>query len=127
MVARAGNVKDSITLEKVEQEPAVYVLPEVKERAEGVANWFKLAGNLDLTAPMAFLAGKYSVKDSMETLVRSPEAMEMVREAVKLATNFDLSPGVGMWNMMKSMTPEGMMTIGGSTMPRASWKGSTPN
>lgn len=66
MVARAGNVKDSITLEKVEQEPAVYVLPEVKERAEGAADWSKLAGNLDLTAPMAFLAGKYSVKDWMK-------------------------------------------------------------
>ena len=94
------------------------MLPEVKERAEGAANWFKLAGNLDLTAPMEFPEGKYSVKDSMETLARSPEALEMVREAVKLATNFDLSPGVGMWNMMKSMTPEGMMTIGGSTMPQ---------
>ncbi len=118
VAAKAGDAMDSITLEKVEQEPAIYVLPEVKERAEGVANWFKLAGDLDLTAPMEFPEGKYSVKDSMETLARSPEALEMVREAVKLATNFDLSPGVGMWDMMKSMTPEGMMTMGGSTMPR---------
>ena len=118
VAAKAGDAMDSITLEKVEQEPAVYVLPEVKERAEGVANWFKLAGDLDLTAPMEFPEGKYSVKDSMETLAQSPEVLEMVREAVKLVTNFDLSPGVGMWDMMKSMTPEGMMTMGGGAMPQ---------
>ena len=118
VAAKAGATKDSITLEKVTQEPAIYVLSEVKDRAEGVANWFKLAGNLDLTAPMEFPEGKYNVKDSMEVLAQSPEALEVVREAVKLATNFDLAPGVGMWNMMKSMTPEGMMVMGGSTLPQ---------
>ena len=118
VAARAGDVRDSITLEKVEREPAIYVLPEVKDRAEGVTNWFKLTGDLDLTAPMEFPEGKYSVKDSLETLARNPEALEVVREAVKLATNFDLAPGVGMWNMMKSMTPEGMMVMGGSTLPQ---------
>ena len=118
VAAKAGDAMDSITLEKVEQEPAIYVLPEVKERAEGVANWFKLAGDLDLTAPMEFPEGKYSVKDSMETLARSPEALEMVREAVKLATNFDLSPGVGMWDMLRKSSPERMMGMAGSTMPR---------
>lgn len=118
VAARAGDVRDSITLEKVEREPAIYVLPEVKDRAEGVANWFKLAGDLDLTAPMEFPEGKYSVKDSMEVLAQSPEALEVATKAIKLATNFDLVPGMGMWNMMKSMTPEGMMTMGGSTMPQ---------
>ena len=32
---------DTMTLEKVEKEPEIYVLPEVNERAEGVANWFQ--------------------------------------------------------------------------------------
>ncbi len=45
MLAQAGGVKDSITLEKVEKEPSIYVLLEVNERAEGVANWFKLVGD----------------------------------------------------------------------------------
>ena len=117
VAAKAGDAMDSITLEKVEQEPAVYVLPEVKERAEGVANWFKLAVDLDLTAPMEFPEGKYSVKDSMETLAQSPEALEMVREAVKLVTNFDLSPGVGMWDMMKKMTPQAMCDMGSAMVP----------
>lgn len=118
VAAKAGATKDSITLENVTQEPAIYVLPEVKDRVEGVANWFKLAGDLDLTAPMEFPEGKYSVKDSMEVLARSPEALEVAAKAIKLATNFDLVPGMGMWNVMKSMTPEGMMAMGGSTLPQ---------
>lgn len=117
VAVKAGDAMDSITLEKVEQEPAIYVLPEVKERAEGVANWFKLAGNLDLTAPMEFPEGKYSVKDSMETLAQSPEALEVVRKALKLATNFDLTPGVGMWNMLRKSSPERMMGMAGGMLP----------
>ena len=117
VAVKAGDAMDSITLEKVEQEPAIYVLPEVKERAEGVANWFKLAGNLDLTAPMEFPEGKYSVKDSMETLAQSPEALEVVRKALKLATNFDLTPGVGMWDMLRKSPPERMMGMAGGMLP----------
>ncbi len=43
VVASAGNIKDSITLEKVEKEPDIYVLPEGKDNGEGIANWFELA------------------------------------------------------------------------------------
>ena len=32
-------------------------------------------------------------------------------KAVKLATNFDIKPGVGMWDMMKKMTPEAMSNM----------------
>ena len=118
IVAKAGDVKDSITLEKVEREPAVYVLPEVNERREGVANWFKLAGDLDLAAPMEFPEGRYSVRDTMEVLAQSPEALEAARTAVKLAANFDLAPGAGMWDMMKSMTAEALVAMGGSMLPQ---------
>ncbi len=118
VVAAAGSLKDSMTLEKVEKEPAIYVLPEVNERAEGVANWFKLAGDLDLEAPMEFPEGKYSVKDTMEELSKCPEAFEIVHNAVKLATNFDVAPGVGMWDMMKGMTPEKMCGMMSSAMPK---------
>lgn len=117
VTAVAGALKDSITLEKVEKEPSVYVLPEVNERAEGVANWFKLAGDLDLEAPMEFPEGKYSVRDTMEEIAKSPEALEVVREAVRLATNFKLAPGEGMWDMMKSMSPEKLCGMAGSNLP----------
>ena len=89
----------------------------MNERAEGVANWFKLAGDLDLKAPMEFPEGMYSVRDTMEELARCPEALEIVTTAVKLATNFDVAPGTGMWDMMKSMTPERMCGMAGSAMP----------
>ena len=117
IVAEACGVKDSMTIEKVDTEPAIYVLPEFNERQEGVANWFKLAGNLDLKAPMEFPEGKYSVKYTMEELAQSEEAMTVVAEAVKLATNFNLTPGEGMWDMMKTMTPENMVEMAGSSMP----------
>lgn len=108
---------DSMTLEKVDREPEIYVLPQVKERAEGVANWFRLSGNLDLKAPMEFPEGKYNIRYRMEEIARSPRAMEIVSEAVKLASGFDLAYGSGMWDMMKSMTPQSLFELAGSTMP----------
>lgn len=111
IVAVAGDVKDSITLEKVAEEPGCYTLPEFNERQEGVANWFKQVGSMDLTAPMEFPEGYYSVKDTMEDLAKNEEALALAAKAVKLATNFDIKPGVGMWDMMKKMTPEAMSNM----------------
>ena len=111
IVAVAGDVKDSITLEKVAEEPGSYTLPEFNERQEGVANWFKQVGSMDLTAPMEFPEGYYSVKDTMEDLAKNEEALALAAKAVKLATNFDIKPGVGMWDMMKKMTPEAMSNM----------------
>ena len=111
ITAEANGTKDTMTIEKVETEPSIYVLPEYGERQEGVANWFKLMGDLDLKAPMEFPEGKYNVNYTMEELAKSPEALEIVSKAVKLATNFNIIPGEGMWNMMKSMSPSGMMDM----------------
>ena len=111
IVAVAGDVKDSITLEKVAEEPGYYTLPEFNERQEGVANWFKQVGSMDLTVPMEFPEGYYSVKDTMEDLAKNEEALALAAKAVKLATNFDIKPGVGMWDMMKKMTPEAMSNM----------------
>lgn len=117
VVACAGDKKDSMTLEKVEKEPSIYVLPEVNERAEGVANWFKLAGDLDLKAPMEFPEGKYSIKDTVEEIAKSPEAMEIVTEAIKITMNMKVVPGEGMWDMMKAMALESMVDMAGSLAP----------
>ena len=116
LMAVADTVKDSITLEKVEAEPACYTLPEFNERQEGVANWFKQMGSMDLTAPMEFPEGYYSIKDSLEELAKNEEAFAVAAKAVKLASNFDIKPGEGMWAMMKKMTPEAMASMI-STMP----------
>ena len=48
IVAKAGKCTDTMTVERVEQEPSIYTLPEVEERAEGVANWFRTIGKMDL-------------------------------------------------------------------------------
>ncbi len=117
LMAVAGDVKDSVTLEKVEVEPEIYVLPEVKERAEGVANWFATVGNMDLSAPMEFPEGKFNITYTMEQMAEVPEALEVVSKAMKLATNFELVPGEGMWDMMKAISPQDMMQMAGSTMP----------
>lgn len=117
LLAVAGEVKDSMTLEKVENEPDIYVLPEVNERREGVANWFETTGEMDLKAPMEFPEGKWNVKYTMEEFASCPEALEIVSKAVKLASNFDLRPGTGMWDMMKSVTPEEILSMTGNMMP----------
>ena len=117
VVACAGDQKDSMTLEKVEKEPSIYVLPEVNERAEGVANWFKLAGDLDLKAPMEFPEGKYSIKDKIEEIAKSQEAMDIVVQAIKITMNMKVVPGEGMWDMMKAMTLEKIGGMAGSLAP----------
>lgn len=106
ILAVAGSVKDSITLEKVDKEPAEYTLPEFSQRQEGVANWFKQTGSMDLTAPMTFPEGYYSVHDTMEEIAENEEALAVTAKAMKLATGFDLKPGAGMWEMIRSQTPE---------------------
>ncbi len=113
ILAVAGDVKDSITLEKVAEEPAYYTLPEFNERQEGVANWFKQVGSLDLDlkAPMEFPEGYYSIKDNMEEVSKSPEAFALVAKVVKLTTNFDVKPGSGMWDMLKTMSPENLGNV----------------
>ncbi|MGN0204799.1 MAG: glycoside hydrolase family 2 TIM barrel-domain containing protein [Coprococcus sp.] len=117
LLATAGPAMDSMTISRVDQEPSIYILPEVNERAEGVANWFSTVGDMDLKAPMEFPEGKYSVKDTLEEIAKCPELMEIVSRAVKLASNFTLAPGEGMWDMMKSMTPETMMEMAGNLVP----------
>ena len=44
------------------------------------------------------------------------EAFCSTPKAVKLASNFDIKPGEGMWVMMKKMTPEAMASMV-STIP----------
>jgi len=72
---------------------------------------------MDLKASMEFPEGKYSVKDSMEEIANCKEALEIAAKAVKLVTNFEVAPNVGMWDMMRSMSPEGLIGMAGSMAP----------
>lgn len=117
IVAAAGELKDTMTLEKVEKEPSIYILPEVNERAEGVANWFKMAGSLDLEAPMEFPEGKYSIKDAIGVLAENDDAFELVAKAVKICTNMALVKGEGMYGMVKDVPLEQLMDSVGGLAP----------
>lgn len=63
----------------------------------------------DNSAPMEFPEGKYSINDTLAELAKSPEALAVITEAVKLATGYKLVPGEGMWNMVKNMSPASIM------------------
>ena len=112
LVADAGCVKDSITLEKVDKEPDIYVLPSFRNHQEDVANWFTTSGSVDLSLPMEYPEGYYNTKDTLEELSRSKEAWAIAAKAYKTAMGQDIGPGVGMWNFMKERTFEDLNESG---------------
>jgi beta-galactosidase len=112
LMAAAGEVKDTMTLEKVAEEPAIYTLPvEKDDRAEGVANWFQTLGDLNLESPMEFPEGMYSIKDTLGDLVANEEAANIIK------TVMGIGPDTPMWGMLQSMTLELMLSMAGSQMP----------
>lgn len=117
ITVEAGGMTDSMTLEKVEKEPSIYILPEVGEWAKGVANWFRLTGDLDLKAPMEYPEGKYSIKDTFGDLFRSSEAWEMVTQIVKLITGITEQQLRSKWEAVVNMTPEALIDRVGDMAP----------
>ena len=112
LMAAAGEVKDTMTLEKVAEEPAIYTLPvEKDDRAEGVANWFQTLGDLNLESPMEFPEGMYSIKDTLGDLVANEEAANIIKTVMGIGSD------TPMWGMLQSMTLELMLSMAGSQMP----------
>ena len=72
---------------------------------------------LEPVGPNGEIIMDYSIKDAMEEISRCPEAMEMAAKAVKLATNFTVEPGKGMWDMMRSMSVEGILKMSSGLVP----------
>ncbi len=105
VTASAGDVWDSVTLERVDAEPEIYTLPDAKERAKFSGNWFEQQGDLDLPRELSYPEGKYSVKDTFEEMAKSPEAFAVIAKYMQLATNFKLEPGQGMWSMISNQSP----------------------
>ena len=85
IVAAAGSCKDAMTIEKVAKEPDIYILPEVNERAEGVANWFKQVGNPDLKAPMEFPEGNIISDAGMWDMMKNATPEDMIVSAGSIA------------------------------------------
>ena len=113
-LAVAGDVKDSMTLEKVETEPEIYTLPGVDDGEGGAANWFTQIGDMDLVPEMVFPEGKYSIKNKLIEIYNNPDAWAALIDIIK----FPLSPEHGMWGMISNFTVEGMLEMSGE-LPQA--------
>ncbi len=109
LLAVAGAVKDSATIEKVEQEPEIYRLPGVDESAGGAANWFAQMGDLELAPEMEFPEGKLSVKSKLSEIYENHEAWKIIQGLLPIP----VSPEHGMWGMISNATVESLIEMQG--------------
>ena len=112
-MAVAGDVKDTMTIEKVDVEPEIYTLPmEEDDGNEGAANWFTAMGDVDLNpeAEMEFPEGKLSVKSTIGQIYKNPEAWAFFEPM----TQGKIGPDKPMWGMMENFAVEMMMSMAGS-------------
>ncbi|MBO5461367.1 MAG: beta-galactosidase, partial [Ruminococcus sp.] len=115
LLASAGAVKDTATIEKVETEPEIYVLPGQDDSSEGAANWFTQMGDLELAPEMEFPEGKLSIKSMIKQVYANADAWAMFQEILPMP----LSPEHGMWGMISNFTIEGMIEMGNQEVPEA--------
>ena len=106
ITVRTPRAADSTTLERVETEPPVYALPDAQERAKFSGNWFEKLDESERAGALEFPAGRYSVRDTYETLCADPAAFAVINKYMKLATNFPLTPGAGNWKQIHDKSPE---------------------
>ena len=112
-MAVAGEVKDTMTIEKVEVEPEIYVLPGQDEGEGGAANWFTAEGSADLPeddTPMEFPEGKLSIKSTIGQIYKNEAAWEFFSKM----TQGKIGPDMPMWGMMENFAVEMMMGMAGN-------------
>ena len=111
-LAVAGEVKDTMTIEKVEVEPEIYTLPNVDEGEGGAANWFTAVGDVDLEddAPMEFPEGKLSIKSTIGQIYKNEAAWEFFSQM----TQGKVGPDMPMWGMMENFAVEMMLGMAGN-------------
>ncbi len=115
LLAAAGDVKDSATIEKVEVEPEIYTLPGQDDGSEGAANWFTQMGDLELAPEMVFPEGKLSIKSMIKQVYANEAAWAMFTGMMPIP----LSPEHGMWGMISNFTIEGMIEMGSGEVPQS--------
>ena len=118
-LAVAGEVKDTMTIEKVEVEPEIYVLPGQDEGEGGAANWFVAEGDVDLEddSPMEFPEGKLSIKSTIGQIYKNEAAWEFFSKM----TQGKVGPDMPMWGMMENFAVEMMLGMAGN-LPEAAIK-----
>lgn len=110
-MAAAGDVKDTMTIEKVEKEPEIYTLPNVEDDGQGAANWFTAEGSVDLEddAPMEFPEGKLSIRSTVAQVYKNEAAWEVFSKM----TNGKVGPDMPMWTMIENFQVEMMISMAG--------------
>lgn len=111
--ACAGDCSDTISLQRIDEKPAVYTLPpEEEEDTDGAANWFDEAAATEANAPMEFPEGRFSVKDPVRDILRQEEAARILTGALSSLTGMKLKKG--MLGMLGEKTAEELVDMMGS-------------
>lgn len=104
IIVKSGEFSDTTCFEKVAEAYAPYVLIE-DESDTGVTNWFD---DLDITQkqPMTFHEGYFSIKDTMNTILKNDKASSVLVNAVSSMTGMRLKKS--MLKIMGSQTLENL-------------------
>lgn len=101
ITAESGSYIDSMTITKVNELPASYILISDDDEEEGAANWFNLDDYKDITK-IEVREGYYSIEDPVSELLDNEEVSEKIRQAVNTVSPMKLNKG--MMSMMSSMS-----------------------
>ncbi len=116
IVAKAGELTDSICLEKVAVLPASYTFidPDDNGTDSGATNWFETADLTAAPAEMTFDADYYSVKDPMNDILKSEEAGAVILNAISSMMGMNLKK-----TMLKMMGSKSIEEMGGMMAGKA--------
>ena len=73
---------DTITLEKTDQKPEIYTLPQEEDEGDGVANWFDTVETVASDAPMEYSDKVFSVHDTINAIAANDEAFSILSNAI---------------------------------------------
>lgn len=113
LTACADQCRDVLTLERVDEKPAIYTLPQEEDDMDGAANWFDTVNTVASDAPMEFSATHFSVYDKIQDIMDNDEAFRVLSGALASMTGMKLKKSmmgmiagqtlIGMTEMMKGM------------------------
>jgi len=112
VVAAAGEIKDSMTIEKAEKEPEIYTLPVEEDGNEGAANWFTAMGEVELNSETEpeFPEGKLSIKSTIGQIYKNSEAWAFFAPL----TQGKIGPDKPMWEIMENFAVEMLLSMAGN-------------
>ncbi len=119
---------DTLTLELVEEKPAIYTLPDEDDGTDGVANWFECVETVASDAPMEYSNQYFSVHDKINTIAANDEAFSVLSNAIYAMTGMKMKKS--MLAMMGEKTfaeLNGLMSSMGGADISASNSGTAPD